>query len=205
MFSDITGIALTHFFVGDFTDKASAAFQYGLEYWADNKLWDMKFLINEKYSPHIDQWLGNRAELKEQFYKNNTFIIRHNWLKGGEWASSLEQKLFHFRGSLTDAINIADILCQGSQIRLLGVDLNDFGYFFQDEIDNNPKYEIFKTRLTSGPRHETVDDWEGTPGILSVFPLMLENVRAHGGDMVCCNPDSLLVTEGILEYQPILN
>lgn len=205
MFSDVTGIPLTHFLVGDHTQKSTKALQYGLDYWAANELWDTKFLINRSYTYQIERWFKGDRKLKEKLLKNTIFIRRYKWLEGGEWASSLDDKLFHFRGSLTGAINIADILCQGSQIRLLGVDLNDHRYFFQDEIDINPKYKIFKKRLTSGEIHETADTWKGKPGILSAFPLILKNVRSHGGDIVCCNPNSLLVTKNILKYQSILN
>ena len=131
-----------------------------------------------------------------------TFTRRTDWLEGKVWAHSLEDELFHYRGTLTDTINLTAILNPGATIKLLGVDLDARAYFFSDEFERDPaKWGIFKRAEIEGTgRHETAGVLNGTPGTQKKIPFLLEQVRARGGDIVCCSPKSLLVTRNLLQY-----
>jgi hypothetical protein len=64
------------------------------------------------------------------------FIDIQNWKnRGNFWAKSLNQKLFHYRGSLTTVLNYISILYPNSKILLIGVDFNTSGYFFDSELN----------------------------------------------------------------------
>lgn len=134
--------------------------------------------------------------------RSATYIERFTWLEGGKWGRSMNEKIFHYRGSLSGAINIANIQHPGYDIKLLGVDLDDHAYFFQEQIDANPKkWGIFLNRLTpEETQHETAASYQGNEGIQKMFPYITEQVEQSGGRLLCCNPDSLLVKEGIVPF-----
>ena len=142
---------------------------------------------------------------KQQLLERTTFVRCSDWLKGGDWANSSDQVLFHYRGALTTAINIAHIFNPGSKIKLLGVDLDTNEYFFQQEFHKNAKkWQDWTAEVAKGKRHMITLPLKGTVGIQHCFPFILENVRKLNGDLVCCNPKSYLVEKGILEYEPVV-
>ena len=132
-----------------------------------------------------------------------TFTRRTKELKGGAWAQSLEEEIFHYRGTLTEAINLTTVLNPGARIKLLGVDLSDGAYFFADEIRADPaNWPTFAPYEGEGTgKHTTATFLNGVPGILERISFVLEQVRAQGGDLVCCNPNSLLVTQNLLQSE----
>jgi hypothetical protein len=142
---------------------------------------------------------------------------------GWYWAQSLEDPLYFHRGTLTSAINLAAIVWPDADIALLGVDLNTYGHFFDLDWDQDrwKEHEVFnRKRLSdlSAVHHEKSramnthataveydqDDEDSIPGIQAAFPLMQAELAKTGRTLYCCNPDSLLVTDGILPYAPVL-
>lgn len=127
-----------------------------------------------------------------------------------QWGKNLEERLFHFRGTLTTAINIAHILDPSAMIKLLGVDLNKPEYFFHDQIPQLLKLKEKEGRsdldwqynLNVG-KHGTILPYKGAPPVTAAFPFILRQVRGTGGRIACCNPESLLVEEGHLAYSPV--
>ena len=226
IFSDQVGICPTHYLLGDdglkadlmLTETAKACkkkhpdmsfilskhYQHGTtEYrWRKTKL-----RANHSQLNSASRWLKNREDDKAINYMSRTatYIERYNWLEGGEWARSMDEKIFHYRGSLSGAINIANIQHPGYDIKLLGVDLDDHAYFFQEQINANPKkWGVFLNRLTpEESQHETVANYQGSEGIQKMFPYIIEQVEQTGGKLLCCNPNSLLVKKGIVPYSSI--
>ena len=139
-------------------------------------------------------------------HRQATYIKRNNWLKGGDWANSLSESIFHYRGSLSGGINIVNILYPEHEIRLLGVDLDNHDYFFQQEINDHPdKWGVFLQRLTpESSQHETIVEYNNTGGIQDMFPFIVQNIEKTGGKLYCSNPESYLVKAGLLPYASVI-
>jgi hypothetical protein len=139
------------------------------------------------------------------------------------WATSLQVPLFYWRGTLSSAINLANILWPGCNVKLLGIDLNSYGYFFDPEfgMKDNEKLSLFDKKRLSGVHadhhsksrslrtHATAVSFESKetrvlPGIQACFPFITKALERTGSSLFCCNPDSLLVTENVCAYAPIL-
>jgi hypothetical protein len=133
-------------------------------------------------------------------------------------AKTLEESLYHYRGSLTSAINLAAILFPTADIKLLGIDMNAYSAFY--ELDPMPvdlpryhryrSYEMKKQTLHDQQSrqsnvHVTTAIRDGKPGVQSVIPTIRAALQLQDRDLYCCNPESLLVTEGICPYAPIID
>lgn len=128
------------------------------------------------------------------------------WNKGGEWAENLDEKIFHYRGSLTSVINICSIIKPSNEIVLIGTDFNSSKYFFQDELEQSKfKWKDYTYNITkTNNKHysfikvdnETMSDR---------FPYINEQLKRLNIKLTCTNPNSLLVKEGLVEYKPLLN
>ena len=142
---------------------------------------------------------------------------------GWYWAKTLNDPLYFWRGTLTSAINLASILWPDADIKLLGVDLNSYGYFFdpkRGEEDREDFHKFNEKRLseTSAVHHRKShaqnthatavtyeqDGKTPLPGIQSAFPRMMEELAKTGNTLNCSNPNSLLVTDGVCPYSPII-
>lgn len=135
------------------------------------------------------------------------FLVRTEQ-KTFQFARNLDQVLYHRRGSLTTAINLAAILWPRSTIKLLGVDLGDPGYFFDEEIQSQRPELIDASyrRAKELGRHNTAlpsSKFEGT--VQEALGAVAVHLAQAGSALVCCNPDSLLVREGVCRYQPLIS
>ncbi|MBW2058247.1 MAG: hypothetical protein JRH07_16075 [Deltaproteobacteria bacterium] len=127
------------------------------------------------------------------------------------WGRGLDERLFHFRGTLTTAINVAHVLDPHATIKLLGVDLNTPDYFFQDQMPRLIRLKRkegssdldWEYNLRAG-RHGTVLPYGELPPMTAAFPFIRQQVEATGGRIFCCNKESLLVEEGHLSYGPVI-
>lgn len=206
LFYEKTGVIPTHYLLGDSGGKAFLMFQETIKRCNHNPLQSVQFIFSRELIKKIKKHPSGRMLLTGNIKKRMTLIRRTDWLKGGAWAKNLKSPIYHFRGSLSGAINITSILNPGQRIKLLGVDLNNHAYFFQDEIENNPeKWGLFLQRLTpEAEQHETIVAVKETGGIQEAFPFMQKNVQKNGGELLCCNPESYLVTKKILSFSPII-
>jgi hypothetical protein len=122
------------------------------------------------------------------------------------WARDLSETLFHRRGSLSTAINLATIVHPGCRIKLLGVDLNDPKWFFDEELRMRPDLiDHSYHRSRAAGRHATAlksDEYEGT--IQDTIRELMPCIHNSGSDLVCCNPESLLVTHDVCPYAPVI-
>lgn len=226
IFSEQVGIRPTHYLLGDQGEKADLMLTETARICKKNNS-EMNFVLTRHYQPGsgeyrerksrirskyskfdpISRWYRNLADDRaiEYMSRNAIYIERYNWLAGGKWARSLDEKIFHYRSSLSGAINIVNILQPGYDIKLLGVDLDDHAYFFQHQLDAKPnKWGVFLKRLTPGEKlHGTAANYKGNEGIQQKFPYIVEQVEKNGGHLFCCNPDSLLVKEGIVPFRGI--
>ena len=235
MFHEKIGIVPTHYYLGDVNPKADVYLEETHRRATEGDLPHLRFLLSRDYRLPLGakvrylawavlrtlrNWSGRRA--RERFARFHTlsrlarkvrglphvsFVQRCRWLEEDAWADSLEEPLLHHRGSLSDCINIACILAPASIIKLLGVDLSDHAYFFQEELEADPdRYaRLLKRATPNAKEHETLLGFRGSGGIQERIPYMRAQVRRRGGDLVCCNRDSYLVEHGLLPFAGVLD
>jgi hypothetical protein len=118
------------------------------------------------------------------------------------WGNKLSEPLYHYRGSLTTAINLCDIYFQPQKIKLLGIDLNTPLHFYdKNENDLVARTEYHAKAYEMG-MHATAVENNIAPPIQEKLKVIVDYLNKKGVDIVCCNPKSLLVEEGICEYAP---
>jgi len=127
------------------------------------------------------------------------------WDKGGNWATKLNNKIFHFRGSLTSVLNIASIIAPEQEILLVGNDFNGSRYFYEEELNDlgvewkDYTYDIVKRAGI----HYSFQEVNGTK-MEDQFPFIINSLRKTGNALYCNNKDSLLVKEAGVSYRSIL-
>jgi hypothetical protein len=119
------------------------------------------------------------------------------------WATSLEEPMYFFRGSLTVLLNYLTVQKAASRVCLLGVDLSRPGHFFSEELTRDYPHLVDR-RAINLPAHFTALPRESWPPIQKRLPYAVAQARKHGVEVVSGAKDSLLVTQGICDYQPIL-
>lgn len=132
------------------------------------------------------------------------FISIANWLQGGLWAKSLNENLFHFRGSLTTILNYCTIIAPRKDIFLLGNDFNGSEYFFDEELKKIP---FDCTDWTTGTtkaenKHFSFIDYQGTK-MSDMFPQILNYLKKKQTDLYCTNPNSMLITACNVKYKAL--
>ena len=122
------------------------------------------------------------------------------------WATARDEKLFFWRGSLTCLVNLLCVLRVAPKIKLVGVDLNRPGSYFATEVQQRPDLEdpqnLEAARL--GIHSTAMRGVKGEAGIEAKWPYIQQSAKAMGIEIVCCNPDSLLVQAGVCPYEPIV-
>lgn len=124
-----------------------------------------------------------------------------DWLKGGKWADSFNDKLFHFRGSLTTCINVASIISPNSDIILVGNDFNGSEYFYEEELKRSGLiFEDYTTKIVKNAGvHYSFIKVKGT-SMEEKFPFIQKELSKRGCHLYCTNPNSLLVTKAGVKY-----
>ena len=126
------------------------------------------------------------------------------------WATGLDEPLYWYRSTLTVAINLAALLYPGTDIKLIGVDMG-FASFFESEVQDPAIIASYsRTELHRRAQEMDVSSTvmpldDGTPGILAALPKVREVLQRDGRELYCCNPQSMLVTEGICPYAPVMD
>jgi hypothetical protein len=122
------------------------------------------------------------------------------------WATTLDDPLYFYRGSLVSAINLATIIYPGYDIKLLGVDLYSNEYFYGDLAKKHPELvdRFYNAGMEQG-QHPTVLGQGPSASILNVMPQIVGHLKSLGIELFCCNAKSLLVKGRICEYRPIMD
>ena len=126
------------------------------------------------------------------------------------WATGLDQPLYWYRGTLTVAINLAALLYPGTDIKLIGVDMG-FASFFESEVQHPAiiasysRDELHRRAKETDVSSTVMPEADGSPGILAALPKVREVLQRDGRELYCCNPQSMLVTEGICPYAPVMD
>ena len=126
------------------------------------------------------------------------------------WGQCLGEPLYWYRGSLSTAINLATIIFPGTNVKLIGVDLDSFDPFYRAQQEQHPVLRRWMVKSEHGVRAQrlnlqttVVPTASGTPGIQAMIPRIREELQRSGHELYCCNPNSLLIKEGLCPYAPI--
>ena len=96
--------------------------------------------LSLKYFRLLKDWIGSRASFRPLYYKNKKKIrfvkIKDLFSEDNKWSETYEKPLYHFRGSLTTVLNVISIEYPYSKVLVLGVDLIDKRYFFDNELED---------------------------------------------------------------------
>lgn len=125
------------------------------------------------------------------------------------WGETLEDRLYSYRGSLTTLLNLCAVLRFAPIIRLLGVDLDRPGSFYDSARAQSP--ELFNPWDDEAARqgvHATmaaIERWGGSKAgtILDRWTQISEFMAARGMTIVCGGPSSLLVKRGLCKVHPL--
>jgi hypothetical protein len=138
-------------------------------------------------------------------FKANFFhYIWENWEnRPFHWATNLGEPLFASPSGLTLAINLASIIYPGCNIKLLGVDLNTNEYFFGAGLKNHPELLDWSFFIQNKEKKH--------PSLLTDKPYLLNSLKIIASHLnfldrgfFCCNEKSLLITENICQYRPVI-
>ncbi len=120
------------------------------------------------------------------------------------WSRSIEKNLFHFKGTLTSAINFAHALQPLNRIKLVGADMNSNEYFFQDIYEEDETlhdwtYELMKK---SGKHSNILEEVGGYKQDYCI-PWIEKHVTRTGGEIYICNQEAHYAKAGLLPYSEI--
>jgi len=221
IFHDLLNIVPKYMFLGDYHFPAHKVFKETIEV-AKNRYPDIKFYVDRYYyNIFVNQLSNILFNLKERLillikyfyfaeltikYENLLYFkAQRKYLNRFFWGKSLEDELFFHKGSLTTAINLANILFPGCNIKLIGVDLNNPYYFFEQILEK--RKDLFdpithiKSRET-GKFFPVIRTNAGS--IVDYIPDIVNELKSQNINLYCCNKESLLIEENLCEYSPII-
>lgn len=163
-----------------------------------------------------------RWNLKERLklYKNNRYLApfwinypqlnffshRQGIYEGFSWSNNISEPLYWMHGSLTTAINLANIIYPGCDIKLIGVDLKSPEPFYEQELQTRQNLMdagYFRNKRV-GQHHTAIASKNGVTMLDAIKDLIRPELAKNNVNLFCCNPSSLLVTEDICEYAAII-
>jgi hypothetical protein len=135
------------------------------------------------------------------------FKRTHGWESPELWGKTLDDRMYFYRGSLSVLLNLLTVLGLGRRIKLLGVDLGTPGSFYDGRLADKPYLaDAYLHMQQSGAitTHMTAATFQGMPGIQAQWPFIQRSVESAGFELSCCNPDSLIVQQGLCPHAPVI-
>lgn len=121
--------------------------------------------------------------------------------KGNKWSKSLEEPLYHFKGSFSTVLNYISICYPNKIILLAGVDFNSSDYFFEEDLEKldfdtkDWTYDIKK----SHNKHFSIIETEGLK-MDDELPFMLSELEKSNNKVYSLNKYSYLVEQKYIDY-----
>lgn len=132
------------------------------------------------------------------------------------FGETLDEPLFTYRGQLSAMLNFAYIL-NPTEIRLIGIDLNNDEHFYDNIEECNKLKEYHNSMQKERPSligwdinksHATAWPSTGPFGTLVTVPEIIKQLKKELNELnigiYVCSKDSLLYKENILEYKEIM-
>lgn len=225
MFYKDAGIIPTHIYFIDFHTKTAAGYiQSCIDIVKENEeLKDVTFIFSKKIKNRLypkktigyhlqvlnpfNYYIIKKPRLIMDYSANIDFVKYSHYLKPAKWANNFDEKLLLFRSSLTAALNYSTIKFKPAAIKLIGVDLSNSGYFFEDKLDiskdlvRNAQKKLREKEIEQ-KKHITVIDLKGT-NMLDEFPYVVNSIKERGFEFYNCNKKSLLVQENYMDFKPV--
>lgn len=156
-----------------------------------------------EYKRRIEGLLTKDSFRFTQIPKQSTiqFIDNQNWLdRGNKWAKTIQEPLYHYRGSLSSVFNYISICFPNKKVLLVGVDLNTDEYFFENELKNvDFNTTDWTTAIVKGKKkHFSIIDFNGTK-IDDELPFMIKNLKLSGNLLFSVSKSSYLVSKGFVQ------
>ena len=222
LFWDIVGLWPTHFFLADIHYPALRVYDESVRI-ARAHPSPPRFLLDSSFRKRYGGGPVRRAlNLPFRFRQHHrhgywydwnaqppqpTYFKRtHGWESPEVWGRTLDDRMYFYRGSLSVLLNLLTVLSLGRRIRLLGVDLATPGSFYDACLPTKPYLADDYLRMQQSgavAAHMTAAEYKGMPGIQSQWPFIQRSVEDCGYDLACCNPDSLLVQQGLCPYAAV--
>lgn len=181
--------------------------------------WSIPYMIYVKIRSYLKwyvlrkrTWLADMVYIKMPIKKitvpNNSKIIGvrlEEYERGSNWAKSIKEQLFNYKGSLSSILNLCAIIAPRTPIYLVGNDFYSNRYFFQDKIE---ELSFNVTDYTSKiiakhKRHMSFIPTKGGKKFTDAIPYLKEKLSETGNEVYCINEKSLLVTEGNVEFRKL--
>lgn len=164
-------------------------------------------IFHKKLNESVTNWMGDYLCRKLYKYPHKSTIYSIEItpeLEGGKWAKNLNEKVFHYKGSLTSVLNICGIMFPGKEIFLVGTDFNSSSYFFEEEIEKlDFEWKDFTYQLVKDAGiHYSFQQTDGKT-IENAFPYIISSVKKTGNTLYCINSNSLLIKLGV-KYKSLL-
>lgn len=215
----------THvYFVDNYQSSTKLFLQHVFNVCRSDKLTNLNFIINKSFKDKIisndfvykikkKYWNFKYGKISEDWDLflvpqncNFQFIYHQPFLEGDNWAKTLDESLFHYRGSLSTVLNYISIEFPSRIIKMIGVDFNSPEYFFQKELENLKfDWKDWTTSIVNEKKiHFSAIEYEGTT-IFDKFEFMIENLKKSNNSLYSCSPESLLVTKGFVKNISITN
>lgn len=159
--------------------------------------WRTRLLTTIRSKGPSHAWLvPNDAEFE--------YITHTDWLEGGQWARSLDEPLYQYRTSFTSALNYIGIRYPDHTVRLLGTDFNSDGYFFDRELaELDVDWDDWSAPVQREQKcHSAITQEQGVP-VTDKFLYVREQLEHAGVRLLCPNRDSVVVSKGLAEYEPM--
>lgn len=125
-----------------------------------------------------------------------------------KWASDLQKPLYHRRGSLSSALNLINILYPGHDVKLLGIDLSSPGYFYDEAIteENRDQWvdDKYKYSMQAGSHAAARPKNHDPVTLTDVTGWIQTEFSRQGLEVFSCNRESLLVTQKVTSYKPVI-
>lgn len=221
VFHKIAGIIPTHvFFMEKFSDASQSYLQRTFDVCRSSRL-SVTFVVQRSlwgmttqsrwwwWLRRFRQWAENVKNLPVYCVPRHCeleYATHHDWLTGGSWARSLDEPLYHYRGSLTSVFNYITIKWPNSIVKLVGTDFDSNQYFFEECMKRQRMpWEDWTTQYAEGANlHFSAVTYEGTT-MFDELPYVVRQVTSHGIDLSCCNRNSLLVTKGGIPFSSVID
>ena len=221
-FFELSGIEPNHIYFYDTFSRASISMLRFIIAKANKNRNPINFILKSDKNIHFTSnrlfyYLGCRLKKynvpkvrqREFFYiqsHHKIELVRTTKMMDGEiWAKSINEPLFHFRGSLTSVLNYVSICYPGYNIKLVGVDFNSSKYFFDEEME---KLDFETSDWTSKlmqkeKKHFSIIEYEGTT-MLDKFGYVVKCL-SNTNKIYSCNENSELVKKKLIKYKPVIS
>lgn len=189
------------FYVSNFITKIICDFLIFLGYVLISRI---NYKVYGKYKKEVKKHLPYKNKLRYKIIDKSwklEYLMINSWNDPStSWANSLEEIMFHYRGSLTTVLNYISIKFPNKKILFVGVDLNTSTYFFENEL----KEFYFETHdwTTSiskkENKHFSIIDYEGTK-MDDILLKVIDSLKQSGNEVFSLNKESYLVINGFVK------